>query len=161
MAAAAVDTPLAAAWSALWSAGDQDELEIARAFAALGEERAVRMALAAKSHHSRGFAAMADDPIFPDSMRFLICKSGRRTRPPPLVAARSPATPGDPQIATVTGRQASPAERAAWLGEAAPAAPLRALCAVICPEDPPAASDGSVVCFELRPRPRGGIRQPG
>ena len=37
----------------------------------------------------------------------------------------------------MTGRQASPAERAAWLAEAAPAAPLRALCAVICPEDPP------------------------
>jgi hypothetical protein len=139
ISAAATDTPLAAAWSALWSAADRDEVEVPRAFAAMGEPRAVRMALTAMSlHKSRGFAAMADDPSFPKSMRFLIWREWlANPATEPLVAAEIAALPlGDPQIATVTGRQASASERAAWLAEATPARPLRALCSVTCPANP-------------------------
>jgi hypothetical protein len=63
ISAAATDTPLAAAWSALWSAADRDEVEIARAFAAMGEPRAVRMALTAMSLHKSRILRDVESPL--------------------------------------------------------------------------------------------------
>ncbi len=63
MEAAAADTPLAAAWFALWRGTDRDEIEIARAFAAMGEDRAVYETLIVMSlGDRRGIAALADEP---------------------------------------------------------------------------------------------------
>ena len=140
MEAAATDTPLAAAWVSLWRAADRDEIEIARAFAAMGEDRAVREALIAMSLSERpGIAMLADDPIYPPSLRFLLWRDwagtpGAEAR----VAAEVAALPqGDPQIAVATGRRPDAADRAVWLAESAPAAPLRAFCDATCPESRP------------------------
>ena len=141
MEAAAADTPLAAAWLALWRSRDRDEIQIARAFAAMGEERAVIAALFAKSiGDGRGLAAVADEAFYPPTLRFLVWREWASDPHEAHRIAEEVAAlpPGDPQIATVTGRQANAAERAAWLAEAPSASALRAFCDATCPGRRPA-----------------------
>lgn len=136
MEAAAVDTPLAAAWLSLWRDPARDEIALARAFAAMGEPQAVSDTLFTMGlGDGGGLAALADDPIFPPSLRFLIWRdwAGDPVNEPRIAEEVAALPPGDPQIMVVTGRQPSAAERAAWLAEAAPAAPLRSFCDVVCP----------------------------
>jgi hypothetical protein len=138
MPAAAADTPLAAAWVALWNASGRDEPRIARAFAEMGEDRAVRMTLIAMSLRERqGLADLAEEPFYPPSLRFLVWRDWARdpATEPRIAAEIAALLPGDPQIATITGEHPGAAERAAWLAEAAPAAPLRAFCAATCPDN--------------------------
>jgi hypothetical protein len=140
MTAAAADTPLAAAWVALWSAGGQVGSEPARVFAALGEDRALRMALIAMSVGDKaGVGVLADEPFYPPSLRFLVWRDWARdpAMAPRIAAEIAALPPGDPQIATQTGNSASPADRADWLAEAEPTALMRAFCEVACPADPP------------------------
>ena len=154
MLAAAADTPLAAAWVSLWRAADRDEIEIARAFAAMGEDRAVREALIAMSlSDRRGIAALADDPIYPPSLRFLVWRdwAGDPGTEPRIAAEVAALPPGDPQIAVVTGRKPGAAERAAWLAEAAPAAPLRVFCDAACPESQSACLDAAYAFHGTNP----------
>jgi hypothetical protein len=137
MEAAAVDTPLAAAWLSLWRGADRDEVALARAFAAMGEQRAVSEALIAMSlSDRRGVAVLADDPVYPPSLRFLIWREWAGDPVNELRIAREVAAlpPGDPQIMVVTGERPGPVERATWLAESAPAAPLRAFCDFVCPD---------------------------
>ena len=162
MEAAAADTPLAAAWFALWRGTDRDEIEIARAFAAMGEDRAVRETLIVMSlGDRRGIAALADDPIYPPSLRFLVWRewAGDPGAEPRIAAEVAALPPGDPQIAVVTGRQAGAAERAAWLAEAAPAAPLRAFCDAACPGSRPACLDAAYAFHGSNPE-LGGFGSP-
>ena len=93
----------------------------------------------------RGIAALADDPFYPPSLRFLVWRdwAGDPGTEPRIAAEIAALPPGDPQIAAVTGRQAGAAERAAWLAEAAPAAPLRAFCDAACPGSLPACLDAA------------------
>ena len=140
MAAAAADTPLAAAWVALWNAGGKVDPATVRAFAALGEDRAVRIALLAMSLGDKaGVGELAGEPFYPPSLRFLVWRDWARdpAMAPRIAAEIAALPPGDPQIATQTGEPASPADRAAWLAEARPLALMRAFCDAACPADPP------------------------
>ena len=139
MAAAAPDTPLAAAWVALWGSGGKVDPASVRAFAALGEERAVREALIAMSlRDAAGIAALADEPFYPPSLRFLVWRDWARdpAMAPRIAAEIAALPPGNPQIKTQTGEPALPADREAWLAEAAPIPLTRAFCAAACPADP-------------------------
>lgn len=136
MAAAAADTPLAAAWMKLWDASDRNWEELIRSFAALGERRAMRLSLfATHLREQRGFAALADEPFYPAGLRFLVwLEWADDPATAPRVAAEIAALhPGNPQIAVMTGEPASAAERAGWLAEDPSASPLRAFCAAACP----------------------------
>ena len=140
MAAAAADTPLAAAWIALWSSGGRVDPDTARAFAALGEDRAVRAALLAMSLGDQAtVGVLADEPFYPPSLRFLVWRDWARdpAMAPRIAPEIAALPPGDPQIATQTGEHAAPADRAAWLAEAPPLALTRAFCAAACPTNPP------------------------
>jgi hypothetical protein len=153
MAVAAADTPLASAWVALWSAGGHIGPETARAFAALGEDRALREALLAMSLGDKaGVSALADEPFYPPSLRFLVWRDWARdpAMAPRIAAEIAALPPGDPQIATQTGESASPADRAAWLAEAEPIALMRAFCAASCPADPPSCVTAALV-FHANP----------
>jgi hypothetical protein len=153
MAAAAADTPLAAAWTALWNAGGAVDPEIARSFAALGEDRAVRMTLLAMSVGDRGgMAVLADEPFYPPSMRFLVWRDWARdpANQPRVAAEIAALPPGDLQIATQTGEPATPAARAAWLAEAPSIALMRAFCDAACPSDPPSCV-AAVFLFHANP----------
>ena len=110
MAAAAADTPLAAAWVALWSAGGRVDPATVRAFAALGEDRAVRVSLLAMSLGDQaGVGLLADEPWYPPSLRFLVWRDWSRdpAMAPRIAAEIAALPPGDPQIATQTGEPAS------------------------------------------------------
>jgi hypothetical protein len=63
----------------------------------------------------RGIAALADEPFYPPSLRFPVWREwAGDPAGEARVAAEVAALPaGDPQIATVTGRQADAADRAA------------------------------------------------
>ena len=153
MAAAAADTPLAAAWVELWSAGGRVDPATVRAFAALGEDRAMRQALIAMSLGDRAaIGQLADEPFYPPSLRFLAWRDWARdpAMAPRIAAEIAALPPGDPQIATQTGEPASPADRAAWLAEAAPVALMRAFCDAACPADPPSCVAAAVV-FHANP----------
>jgi hypothetical protein len=135
MQAAAEDTPLAR----LWLERQQTTSTVATpmAFAALGEERAARVALQAlAARQYRGFAAVADDPNYPPDLRHLVWREwasdpGGRARATTEIAAL---LPGDPQIGRFENRPVTPDERDAWLATAPLAAPLRATCEAACPQ---------------------------
>ncbi len=140
MAAAAPDTPLAAAWVALWSSGGKVDPATVRAFAALGEDWAVRQALIAMGvGDGAGVGALADEPFYPPPLRFLVWRDWARdpAMRPRIAAEIAALPPGDPQARTQTGEPAPAADRAAWLAEARPFALMRAFCAAACPADPP------------------------
>jgi len=140
MEAAAADTPLAAAWMALRNAGGKVDPATVRAFAALGEPRAVGMSLVTMSLGDRaGVALFADEPWYPPSLRFLVWRDWARdpAMAPRIAAEIAALPPGDPQPATQTGEPAAAADRAAWMAEAAPIALMRSFCAAACPADPP------------------------
>jgi hypothetical protein len=135
LADAAADTSLAR----LWIARDAVTATppTALAFAALGENRAARLALQAiAARQGDGFAAVADDPRYPPGMRYLVWNEWAAT---PAGRARAEAEiarlpPGDPQILLHHGREPPPESLAGWLAGAALAAPLRSTCA-ICPAE--------------------------
>ncbi len=120
-------TPQARLWHDLWQG--REGLEIAQAFAALDEPRAVAQALlAVASRQQRPFAAdvLAQD-WFPDGLVHLGAGWGQDT----ALVDRLPA--GDPQR-NMLGLAVEEGERLNWLMTAPEAASLRALCDAKCPE---------------------------
>lgn len=120
MRAAAPQEPLARLWVTLWDVNAP--LDLGLEFARHGEDRAAREAvltLYARQH--RGFAGLADDPHFPDAMRFIAALED------PAIAHDAPVDITDMQIPLA-------ADAAPWLRDATEAAPLRALCDTVCPQ---------------------------
>ena len=154
MAAAAADTPLAAAWVALWSAGGRVDPATARAFAAMGEDRAVRESLPRhepwRPAGGRAHGRRALLPVLAALPRLARDWSRDPAMAPRIAAEIAALPPGDPQIATQTDEPAAAADRAAWLAEAEPVALRRAFCAVACPADPPSCVAAASV---LHPNP--------
>ena len=88
-----------------------------------------------KARNRRGFAKIADDPLYPPDLRALVWCEWERD---PATRARIDAEiaallPGDPQVALYRGGPVTIAERDEWLAAAPLAAPLRAFCAATCP----------------------------
>ena len=136
---AAADTALARLWLARDAVAATPQTALA--LAALGEDRAARLALQAiAARQAGGFAAVADDPLYPPTMRYLVWREwaaspaaapDAATRIAREIAALSP---GDPQIHLHTGRRPPPAALDGWLATADLAAPLRATC-TLCPAE--------------------------
>jgi hypothetical protein len=123
----AEQTQQARLWYDLWHG--KDDLEIAQAFATLGEPRAVVQALlAVASRQQRPFApeVLAQD-WFPDGLVHLGTGWGQDAG----LVDRLPA--GDPQR-DMLGLVVAEEDRLQWLATAPEAAPLRALCNTRCPE---------------------------
>jgi hypothetical protein len=137
MQAAAEDVPLARLWLRRWDARDEGELDTALAFAEIGEARAARETLLTRMNRNRrGFAAIADDPLYPPDLRALIWSDwerdpGNRAR---IDAEIEALLPGDPQVSFHLARPTTIAQRDAWLADSPLAAPLRAFCAATCPD---------------------------
>jgi hypothetical protein len=133
---ATADEPLAAAWLLQLDAASAADVEAFRRFSALGEDRAARVALLAMAQRQRrGFALIADDPAYPQALRYLVWREwARDPATAPRVAAEIAALPpGDPQVTLHAGRDPTPGDRAAWLAAAPTAEPLRVFCAAVCP----------------------------
>jgi hypothetical protein len=122
----------------LWLARDRITASphTALALAAIGEPRAARETLqAVAARQGRGFAAVADDPLYPPEMRELVWREWAttaegRARAEAEIAALPP---GDPQIQRYAARPVPPGSLEAWLRAAPLAAPLHATCSAFCP----------------------------
>lgn len=140
MARAAADAPLARLWLRRWDAMAGDEAATAMAFATLGERRAARETLIAMHARQRGgFAAIADDPLYPPELRRLVWLEWADD---PAMADRAASeiaalAPGDPQRVAFADIAPDPAARDDWLAEAPLAAPLRAFCTAACADTAP------------------------
>jgi hypothetical protein len=125
------DVPLAALWREAWRADAAPE--VAFAFADLGEARAARVALLAHSaRQGWGFAALAADPRYPDSLRYLAWREA-----PEAAATRAEIAgrhPGDPQLARLDHGAADEAALEEWLLTAEIAAPIGRFCRSVCGE---------------------------
>jgi hypothetical protein len=135
--AQARDVPLAALWLALWEA-DTDPA-IAFAFADLGEARAARLVLLAHAaRQGSGFAALAEDPRYPDELRYLAWAEAPDD--PATRAGIAAREAGDPQVARLDAGAADADSLGRWLGDAPLAEPVRAFCEAACGDDPGACS---------------------
>lgn len=123
-----LDDPVAQAWARLWDTAVPAEVVLD--FARLGEPRAARFAALTLARRQRpGFAAVADDPAYPEALRaYALRETG---------AGVVGLDPGDPQVA-VLGREVDPARFAVWADTAEVADPVVALCEALCPGEAPA-----------------------
>lgn len=136
MRVAAQTEPLAGTWVGLWSV--DAPVEIVLDFARAGEDRAAREAVTALSAREQGgFSRIGDDPDYPSEIRVPVWMEWRQdpNRAERTVEEIAALDPGDPQRRQL-GLDVSEDDLAAWLGSAAVAAPLRTLCATVCPDDP-------------------------
>ena len=134
MGPAADTEPSAALWLQMWRV--DAPLTLPLDFAALGEDRAARAALVALDVRGvRGFAGIADDPLYPPAMRYLVWREWALD--PERAADRTAETealaPGDPQRAFLS-EPPEPAALADWLMQAPESAPVATLCTDACPE---------------------------
>jgi len=124
-----LDDPVAVAWVRLWDTAATPHVIVE--FARLGEPRAARfaaMTLARRQRH--GFAAVAEDPAYPASLRAYAVREGWRV-------PGSGIDPADPQRA-VLGQVPDLAGFAAWADTAPEADAVVALCETMCVAEPPA-----------------------
>lgn len=100
-----------------------------------GEPGTVRRGLTAlEARQSSGFADFADDPRYPDAMRYLIWREWQKAgdRDDELAAALNALPQGDPQREILMAPGAAPGH-ADWLLRTELGAPLRQLCENACP----------------------------
>ena len=125
VAAIADSAPLAALWQQLWQA--TEELDVARALSAMGEDRAARkavMAIAAR-RQAPFDPALGAEAWFPQTLIHLLAD----WRDDPILRARL--HPGDPRL-DWPGQTPDPALLDDWLAQAPETAPLRAVCRAQC-----------------------------
>jgi hypothetical protein len=119
-----------------------------------GEPGALRRGLIAlEARQSTGFSAFAQDPRYPDAMRYLIWREWQKDgdRDDELAAALNALPKGDPQREVLMAMGAEP-EHADWLLETKLGTPLKALCERTCPARP-------ATCMLAGMRALGGYRQ--
>ncbi|MGP9790279.1 hypothetical protein [Roseinatronobacter sp. NSM] len=133
MTLAAPDSAYARLWTLLWQL--DGGLEIAQAFVALDDPRAVNEALVTlASRREGGFPAdVLGADWFPASLSYLV--EGW----PDVAGAAGAPHPGDPQQ-RMAGHAINDGDLMDWLAQSALAVPLRQVCAVECPDQPAACS---------------------
>ncbi len=134
---AAKASPLAETWQSLWKT--DASFGVLRSFAQLGEPRAGRAAAVTLAGRARtGFADLAEDPAYPDGLRYFIWRewAGRPDHLPRLTDEFLALGPGDPQRAMM-GQDVPAADYARWLMTAPEARPIAALCDLRCTETAP------------------------
>lgn len=118
--------PVARAWARLWDTAATSQVIVD--FARLGEPRAARFAALTLARRQRqGFAAVADDPDYPEALQAYAL---RETGGDP-----GNLHPADPQRA-VLGLAPDLSDFADWAESAEMADPVVALCEVVCPTEP-------------------------
>ena len=134
MHAAAESEPAAQYWLDLWQV--DTPVTLALGFAAAGEARAARATLLTiAAREGRGFADIAEEPGYPDSLRLLVWGewADDPARAGALAAAEAALPPGDPQWAYF-GAEPAPAALAGWLLSAPEADAIAAFCTERCGE---------------------------
>ncbi|MFC7703716.1 hypothetical protein ACFQXB_05875 [Plastorhodobacter daqingensis] len=127
-------SPLAAAWQSLWNV--DAPLSLITDFAAMGEDRAARAAVAVlAARERRGFAALDGSPGYPDGLRYFIWREwvnepGHLAR---LTDAVLSLAPGDPQR-VMMGETVAPEAYGDWLMSAPEAGAVAGFCAARCPQ---------------------------
>jgi len=123
-----LDDPVAQAWARLWDTAATAQVIVD--FARLGEPRAARFAALTLARRQRqGFAAVAGDPDYPDSLRaYVLRETG---------GDAAGLDPADPQVA-VLGQEPDLAGFSAWAEGAGVTDPVLALCETLCPAEPAA-----------------------
>ncbi len=121
-----LDDPVAQTWAQLWDTSTT--AEVINDFATLGEPRAARFAgLTLARRQRQGFAAAADHPGYPASLRAYAMREGWKAPVAP--------DPADLQWA-VLGLAPDPAGFAVWAATAPEADAVVALCETICASEP-------------------------
>lgn len=129
-----LDNPVAAAWVRLWDTAATPQVILD--FARLEEPRAARFAALTLARRQRqGFAAVVDDPAYPDSLRAYAVREWLVHDP--QQAAAETFDPADPQVA-VLGQDVDLGRFSAWADAHDVADPVVALCETLCPSEPPA-----------------------
>lgn len=121
-------------------------------FADIGENRALRVGLISlEARQMTGFGEFADDPRFPDSLRYLVLREVQKSGDLNDTSDLGILSPGDPQRELLS--EAIPkAALSRWLAKADVALPLRRLCEIGCPA-------GTQSCLWAGYRALGGYRR--